>query len=281
MPTLLEKLNLEELSLVDEPANADAKVTIFKRNSDEKEEAESLGVTETDNQLEKSNMSEENKVSVEELQKSLADVTKQNEELAAKLAEAESLSKMSDAEKAYMEKMSDKEKEDWKTMSPEERKRRMGEMKKNDETVEIDGQSISKSAVGEAQFAIFKAQAKKIEALEKSAREAVEKAELVGFAKTAREEYGNLPGSDEEKAYLLKAAASLDENVQNTLNSILKAANKANAGAFETIGKKSSETSNEEEVLEKKAEEIAKRDNISKEQAIRKALEENPELYKG
>ena len=43
MPNLLKQLELEELSLVDRPANAQAMVSLFKRdNSDEEEMTETL-----------------------------------------------------------------------------------------------------------------------------------------------------------------------------------------------------------------------------------------------
>jgi hypothetical protein len=38
MPNLLKQLELEELSLVDRPANAQAMVTLFKRDNSVKEE---------------------------------------------------------------------------------------------------------------------------------------------------------------------------------------------------------------------------------------------------
>lgn len=225
----------------------------------------------------------DNTKTVEELTATLADVTKSLEEMTEKLekaeaarVEAETMAKMSDDERAYIAKMSDKDKADLMAMSEADRKKKMDGMKKNDETVTVEGKVIAKSAVGDETFALYKRMAD----AEARIAKAEEKAEMAAFEKRAADEYANLPGTDAEKAAILKAVASLGDEVAGNIETILKAANEANAEAFKTIGKNGSADDNSAEAkLEKRAKEIAKAENISEAKAYVKALEENPELY--
>jgi hypothetical protein len=72
MPNLLKQLELEELSLVDRPANAQAMVTLFKRDNSVKEET----------------MTEETNIEVEMVEKADFDALKlENEKLRKALLE--------------------------------------------------------------------------------------------------------------------------------------------------------------------------------------------------
>lgn len=275
---ILKEFQINEISVVDRPAQKGAKMTIMKRD----ETAEFLGK----NINSEDNMSEKTKT-VEELTANLETVTKSVTELTEKLAKAEAereeavkISKMSDSEKTFMEKMDGKDKKDFMDMSPEDRKKKMDGMKKNDETVTVEGQTISKSEVGDAQFAIFKAQAEKIAKAEDRIAKAEETAALAILEKRASDEFGNLPGTDAEKAVMLKALSTLDKSVSENIETILKAANEANAGAFENIGKKNGTVEDTVEAkIEKRAKEIAAEKGVTYEKGYTLALDEDPTLY--
>lgn len=267
---IMREFRIDEISSVDRPAQKGAKMTIMKR------EAENLDINKEDN------MTNKVEKTVEELSADLANVTKSRDETKAALEKAEKLAGMSDAEKTYLEKMcaDDKAKKEFMDMSSDERKAKMTAAKKNDETVVISGQTISKSEVGEGAFAIMKAQAEAIASTEARIAKAEKAAAFAQFTKRAADELGNLPGTDVEKAEILEAVAALDDKIAKRLDAILKAANDAQKEAFEKKGvNKSVSEDSAEGKLEKRAKEIAKDEKISFEKAYVKALDENPALY--
>ena len=260
--TLLEKLRLSELSLVDKGANQHAAVTIMKRADDEVDETDDKET----NRLSKAGSSGIN-----------PDGEKMSEDVTKKLAEIEKVlaDKTAELEKAY------KDMAEMKAM--EEKKKKEMEMKKNDETVEVSGQMISKSAVGDATFAVFKAQAEQIAKAEERIAKAEEAAELAILEKRAASEFAHIPGTSAEHAKVLKALKAMPDEVAKSVEAIMKVAEESNAKAFETVGfsKSSIESRSAEEKLEKAAEEIRKSaPTMTKEQAIVKAYEMHPELVK-
>lgn len=342
--TLLEKLRLSELSLVNAGANQHAAVTIMKRAdfntelheqivkyydgsqgakdfkillSDNKKQnklweareelyplfnalQDSISSTFTDVNLSEQDRQTKIAQSVsdfliavrevspeieEDLMKTLAgssgvinpDEVTMSEDVTKKLAEIEKAlaEKTAELEKAY------KDMAEMKAM--EEKKKKEMEMKKNDETVEVSGQLISKSAVGAETFAVFKAQAEAIAKAEERIAKAEEAAELALLEKRAAEEFSHLPGSAADHAKVLKAMKAMPEEVAKSVEAIMKVAEESNAKAFETVGvsKASAEVRSAEEKLEKAAEEIRKSaPTMTPEQAIVKAYELHPELVK-
>jgi len=230
--------------------------------------AESLGTTKTNvSKEDDKKVSEETKVTVEDLQKRLDETT-------TNLKKAEALAKMSDDEKAYMAKMSDDDKAAFALMSAEDRKKKMDAAKKSDETIEVDGETISKSAVGAETFALYK----RFAAVEKTAKENAERAELAVFEKRAAVELKHLAGDDSLKARVLKSLSEIaDTDARSMIEGVLKSKDQANEKLFETIGK--SGGNGEENRLDTAAKAIAKSQSITYEQAVVKALEANPELY--
>lgn len=161
-----------------------------------------------------------------------------------------------------------KEVTDLKAMEAEKKKKE--EMAKSDETVVISGQTLSKSAVGEATFAILKAQEDRL-------AKAEEAAELAKFEKKASDEFKHIPGTDLEKAALLKSISKDAENGPK-IEALLKSLEAHNAKAFETVGV--SKGSDAAQTQEAKVAEIVKRDNVSKARAMEIAVAEAPELFK-
>lgn len=209
----------------------------------------------------------------------VAELTKRIDDLTAQLADSQIVAKMSDAEKAYMDKMSDEDKKKFMAMDGKGRTALMDASKRADPTVEVNGATIAKSAVGEAAFEALTKQAEEI-------RNAKDEAEMAKFTKRASEELGNMPGTDEEHAHVLKAVAGLDEKAAATLSTLFKAANDAMGEGFRETGQggegpqASATVTKAEQQLDAKAKEIEKRDSVPYHSAYAKAMTENPALYK-
>lgn len=193
---------------------------------------------------------EVNKMTEAEMKKAVDEAVAKAAELEAELAKAK------------------KDMEDLKAAAEEEKKKK--EMAKSDETVVISGQTLSKSAVGEATFAILKAQEDRL-------AKAEEAAELAKFEKKASDEFKHIPGTDLEKAALLKSLSKDAENGPK-IEALLKSLEAHNAKAFETVGV--SKGSDAAQTQEAKVAEIVKRDNVSKARAMEIAVAEAPELFK-
>lgn len=151
-----------------------------------------------------------------------------------------------------------------------------------DEVLKVGDQTISKAAVGDAQFAFFKLQNDRMEKAEREAR-------ITKLEKRASDEFGGLPGTDLEKAMLLDHLASAPEDVRKAAEAILTAAQKNIGKAFERIGKGADAGGGGpgEDAIKKgrtdfaaKVEDIASRDKIDKAEAMSKARREFPDLYK-
>lgn len=143
----------------------------------------------------------------------------------ARVAELETLAKMSDAEKTYMSKMSDEDKKKFMGLTPEERAKQMKTVKSQDESfTTTDGQVIAKSDVGETAYGFMKAQNEEFMKMrEKEAnREALELVKSI---------CPNLPGTPEEMAgSIRKCQESLTAEQFAVLEKALKAGNEAMKG---------------------------------------------------
>ena len=205
-----------------------------------------------------------------ELEAKVADLVAKNDELSKMAA-------LSDDEKTFIAKMTPEEKKKFMEASADEKKKQMDGVKKNDETLTVGGETISKSAVGDAQFAVFK----RLAAAEERIAKAEETARMATFEKKASEEYSTLPGTPAAIAKCLDVIEKAGGEVAKTFESILKAAADANKEAFVAKGGKGSNTDGNDvfSQIDKLAVEIAARDKIGKAAAIAKAWEENPALY--
>lgn len=148
-----------------------------------------------------------------------------------------------------------------------------------DETLTVGGSTISKAAVGDAMFNIVKAQQADI-------AKARDEAEISTLAKRASDEFGSLPGTDVEKAKVLRALKAADPEVLKTAEAIFTAAEKATKGAFDTAGTgggkgpPSGDVKKAKQDFMAKVGEIMGRDKISKLAAMSIAEKEAPELFK-
>ena len=135
----------------------------------------------------------------------------------------------------------------------------------------------------EAARAMFEKMRAQKEAAEEQVRKAAERAaESAAIAKAAS--LKAIPVEQEKLVGILKSCTPEVADLLTTINSAIEATvldevgkNRGNGAATATTTSPSDEAWNK---LEKKAEEIAKRDSVTKEKAMATALDENPELYR-
>jgi hypothetical protein len=176
------------------------------------------------------------------------------------------------------------------SMSSEDRAKYMADIEKKDETVTLDGQTIHKSAVGEATFTILKSQSERIAKNEKDL--AIEKAnrEKLELEKRADEKYSHVPGSLEERGKMLGAIAKMDEATQKLFDKVFEQSEKMVAAGFAKLGsgggRDPKDLAKDEGIAKAtldfntKVAEIKKRDDCTRTAALAKARKENPELFK-
>lgn len=209
---------------------------------------------------------------------------KEKAALEKRLARAERLAELTDAEKAHHAALPEGEREAFLEKSADERReaveaaKRAAEKRAADEDPVVyttaDGVAIRKSA-GEAVAAI----AKDHDALKKRNAELAAEAARAALEKRAETELAHLPGTVAQRAALLKAAESIeDEDDREAAVAALKAQNEAMAKAHETFGVTGAsadpEPGSPESEIEKIAGDIQKREpKLTPEAAYAKALE--------
>lgn len=265
MATKLKGLKLNELSLVDSPANKSSTVTIFKRKEDDMEKKEH------DDLVAKINGDWQKKY--DELTAKVEKALKDNEELTI-------LSKMSDDEREYCSGMSAEEKKTFAGMSADDRKKKMG-VKKADESVVVAGVTIYKSKVGDGTFEVLKAQQKQLDDQKDEIAKANEAAEVAKIEKRVDAEFKNVVGKTDVKAKLFRHVAKAGKDVQDAFETIMKAAEQLTTRGFERVGHGNGkvDVSKGERAFLTKVSEIQSRDKITKHQAMSKAREEFPEEF--
>lgn len=269
---ILDDINLNEISAVDDPAQPTAKATIFKRAGTSGEHTNP----------------EEESMTPEEIEKKVSEaVTAKETELTKafdeKLDEAVKLAFETmfafDGDELELFKAKSKEDQDeLMKLTPEERKKKLKDEKATDEVVKFEGKEIAKSAVGDATFALYK----RLEAMDVEVAKAKEAEEFAKLEKRASEEFANLPGTDVEKASILKAVNSLDAEVKKNLEAILKAANEGQKEAFVKKGSDKAidldDIAVKKAALDSKVSEIMKARDVTKTKAFEIVAVENPEL---
>jgi len=279
MPNDLTNLKINEVSFCKRGMNQHARIALFK-SVDKANEGGASAVSPAETKDDPNMAATETQVA--DLTKSVEDLKKVLDDTKAELAKAESLAKMSDAAKTYMKSLDDAGKAKFMSLSPADQEAKASAVKKNDETLELHGQTIQKSAVGDGMFAILKAQSVEIAKMQEDVAKARGEAEIQVLAKRADDELAALPGDRLAKARILKASDTLTAEDKTVFDQMLKAANSSLAKAFTSVGKNGTKEVAEgsaEDQLQKKAEEIAKRDSVSVAKAYETAIAENPDLY--
>lgn len=279
MPYLLEDLVIDRVDLVDEGANSAAFIELYKR----KEQSATMDSKEILSKMKP----EHSAVIQAEFDKLLGEVTKAKEDLAAVTAECNTVKQ--DLEKA---------KEDLKAANEDkERAESELEMFKSQQSDactcdgEVDEKGICKAcgktkknaafdeevlksmpAAARAIFIKMRTQKEAAEEEVRKAKEAEKHAEAVAKAAKLKA----LPIETEKLVGILKNCSADMVDVLTTINAaiegtVLDEVGKSNAG---------SKGADAWSKIEAKADEIAKRDNVTKQKAVSIAIKENPELYK-
>lgn len=225
----LTNIDLSEISLVDDPANEHAKVTLWKRNSPDNPDnsAGAPGVQIS---------SKEVHMDPKELEKKLGELETQNAELTKQVEKAQNEAKSAQSvadtiEKAAKENGLEINKADDGTVTVS---------KKDDEYVDFNGTKIAKSQCPKEVLDAIEKGNKEIAELKKAQ-------EAETLAKRAREELPNLGGKPEAKGELLKFIDGLESGQKDELMKSLKAADHAVSKMFKEIGKTGNDDENSAE----------------------------------
>lgn len=279
MPYLLEDLVVNRVDLVDEGANSAAFIELYKRkersaNMDIKEilskmkpEHSSVVQAELDrltSDVEKANdtlatVTTERDTAVQDLAKANTDLTAANEDLAKTKSELETLKAKHPAECEC-----DGEEDENGTCKA------CGKPKKK---AAFDEEETLKSmpAAAREMFAKMRAQKEAAEEEVRKAREAEEHTKAV--AKAA--ELKALPIESEKLVGVLKGCSTEMVDILTTINAAIEGTVLGEVGKSSTGAHGGDAWSK----IEAKADEIAKRDSVSKQRAVSIAIKENPDLY--
>lgn len=278
MPKVITVLKLDELSVVDDPANKDARVSIFKRAGTSVPEVKSVEkedpVTEKkeDTKIEKK---EEPKVEeqIVALTKSLKDVTDQ-------LALYKKIDGLGTEELTFYKKLDEAGRTKFLEADAKVRKELMSE----DETLEIAGVLLRKSEIGSAQFAVIKHQQAQITQQQTDLAKAREEAELATVTKRVTEEFSHVVGKTEEKAALLQAVAKAgNETAKKALDAVLRATEAMVKQGFDKAGHggaADTDVSKKRIDFMAKVQEIKAAEKCAAHEAMSKARQKFPELHR-
>lgn len=271
---ILTGLRLDKIAAVDRPCQEHATMTIMKRD-----DAGSPGTTTDERSVSMSDLEKK----VGELEGKIAELTKSLETSTSALAVADAMAKMSDKDKAHLEGLKDEEaKKAFLAMTPDARSAVVDKAAEADEVVKIDGRDIRKSLVGADTFAVMKAQADRIAKAEDDIRKERDERIMSDLRKRADDEFGHVPGSTDERADMLKAMAGMTDPVRKSFEAVFKVAEEAHKGAFVERGSRGGnpDLKKSGDAFLAKAAEIAKRDNITSAEALKKARQEDPAGFK-
>jgi hypothetical protein len=299
---IMRAFKISEISAVDRPAQEGAKAAIIKRNTND---GELSMPTEKEFQKKLDDLAAELAKVKTDSEAKIGELSTANAELVTKAAAATeaaefatAVSKMTPAQQAFLDRVKGKGKDgkepdedDTKkvrkafvAMTSAQRDEYMTEKSAGDEVITIDGEEMRKSVIGATQFNVLKRQSERVAALEKSSKDAIEKAETVELAKRADEEFAHLPGTTEDKVSVLRVIGKSDKKVQETFATMIKAGEKAIKGAFEKLGHRGGSPSVDKGEFEKRVAEVRARDGSSRMDAMEKARKEFPvefEAYQG
>jgi hypothetical protein len=165
-------------------------------------------------------------------------VIKKVDDLTLELEKSRVLSGMNDKQKEFLSKLADADKEVFLKKTPKEMDSEIEKFSKSEEILNLDGETIRKSVVGESVFSVLKSQHAKMEAIEKQNAEVLENQEVVKFQKKATERFKCLPGDVQKQGAVLQAIEKMDDDVKATINEMLNAGENVmlTKGIFKTVG---------------------------------------------
>lgn len=283
MPYLLEDLVIDRVDLVDEGANSAAFIELYKR----KERSATMDIKEILSKMKP----EHSAVIQAELDKLSGEVTKAKEDLATVTTECSTAKQ--DLEKA---KEDLKAANEGKEKAESELETLKAKQSEESEECECDGEADengickvcgkpkkkaafdeeetlkSMPAAARAMFIKMRTQKEAAEEEVRKAKDAEAQAEAV--AKAA--ELKALPIETDKLVGVLKNCSADMVDVLTTINAAIEGT------VLDEVGKSNpgSKGADAWTKIEAKADEIAKRDNVTKQKAVSIAIKENPELYK-
>lgn len=315
---IMREFLIKEVSAVDRPAQGHARAVIMKRADDEDDLYKSIPaapaladplLTATGSEG-GSPMTDAEKKQLDELQKSVADLTTKLEAATAKepakkaadlagelekaqaqLAEITKKLEQADAEKAvalakaelcddekdYLEDKDEDSKKAFLDLSPEDRKKTMKKAADADPVIyksESTGEEFRKSDDPR-----LVKMAKAVDEGRKIAKEEREKRETSELSKRVDDElsvFSEDIAKRDDKIEVLRAIDKMEAGPQAALLKMLEIGGKAISAAFETIGHKRSDVVKSGADFEKRVSEIMSRDKITKLAALDKAAREFP-----
>lgn len=192
----------------------------------------------------------------------------------------ELMAKATDGEKDCMKEMDDGKKKEFMNMKPEDRANKMRITKAADEVLIVEGNEVRKSAVGDGVFAVLKSQQKRLDEQAIDVKKAQEEAEMATLRKRADDEYGNLPGTTDERASILKAMGSMNDDVRKSLETVLKAGDTAIKAGFTKFGTSAGILpGSATEELDNLTKAYAKEHNVSSAMAYDAVIQKHADLY--
>ena len=267
------KKRAEVLGLTDKLLNNGKLESIFFKDA-----AGNGGEHSTEVDMPENKAATEDKVDFEkkaaELEKSVADVTKQ-------LAEAKAFGEFTDAEKAHYKQLTKAKQAKFLEKSREER---LEELKQAADSDPVIYKSLSGHEFRKSDDSRLVEMAKQADADRKELQKQREANESLVLTKRAETELEFMPGTVETRVALLKAVDTIeDEEAKAEVLKSLKAKNAQMAGAFETVGssvEKSYTVEDANAEMEKKAIELSAKENIDYYEAYDRVKKAEPALYK-
>lgn len=280
MPYLLEDLVIDRVDLVDEGANSAAFIELYKR----KERSATMDIKEILSKMKP----EHSAVIQAELDKLSGEVTKAKEDLATVTTECntakQDLGKAKedlkaaneDKEKAEseLETLKAKQSEECECNGVADENGMCKVCRKPKKKAAFDEEETLKSMPAAARAMFIKMRTQK-EAAEEEVRKAKDaEAQAEAVAKAA--ELKALPIETEKLVGVLKGSSAEMVDVLTTINAAIEGT------VLDEVGKSNTGSAGADtwSKIEAKADEIAKRDSVTKQKAVSIAIKENPELYK-
>lgn len=280
MPYLLEDLVIDRVDLVDEGANSAAFIELYKR----KERSATMDIKEILSKMKP----EHSAVIQAELDKLSGEVTKAKEDLATVTTECSTAKQ--DLEKAKedlkaanegkekveseLETLKAKQSEECECNGEADENGMCKVCGKPKKKVAFDEEETLKSMPAAARAMFIKMRTQK-EAAEEEVRKAKDaEAQAEAVAKAA--ELKALPIETDKLVGVLKNCSAETVDVLTTINAAIEGT------VLDEVGKSNpgSKGADAWAKIEAKADEIAKRDSVTKQKAVSIAIKENPELYK-
>jgi hypothetical protein len=151
------------------------------------------------------------------------------------------------------------------------------------EALVIKGTRITKNQVGDAQFSLFKSLNEEVSLANIEIEKQKDAALMATLRKRADDEFGHVPGTTDQRAYMLKHMGRMPEELRKSFETVLKQSEALAKSKFDTVGFGGVGIENLRKngaSFETKVSEIQKRDNCTRTEALSKARHEDPDGFK-